>query len=346
MILWEAAVHEDGDSWPGSYVPNPNASAVKQLVADVQHANKSALAYMSMWFAFSRNASVYANHVREWRDEYGIDGIYSDGLPEDDFLVAYEEVRLLRELFPTGSLIFHDSQEGREEGKPTAFYRPVLHAYATSTLMGENTHTNSGVAWQWPRYATAQFRRSNAFGAIKAENSWYGPGISPPANVVNSDLVQLVYGGRDRPSHVNYSEYLSAKGLLEQVWQQHGAESPDTFYDQYYLPAAQNATGLLIGRSPMPLASVEHVDMDGVGKGRGTQGGVADTTPQVLVSLRTYGRTLRAGGAIRYTVDGTAVTESSQAYPAQALHMPEGTLLRATTFEMGLDRSRELSLVV
>ena len=54
-------------------------------------------------------------------------GIYSDGLAEDDWIVAYEEMRMLRQLFgANGTLIVHDTI--REEGIPPAQYRPFLHA--------------------------------------------------------------------------------------------------------------------------------------------------------------------------------------------------------------------------
>ena len=83
---------------------------------------------------------------------YGDYYFYGDyGLPVFEWLTAYEEARMLRETFPSGTLIFHDSQEGWEEGKAAALYRPFIHAYATSTLMGENTPSDVRSAWQWPR---------------------------------------------------------------------------------------------------------------------------------------------------------------------------------------------------
>ena len=147
-------------------MPYPNASAVHSAVQTVQSAGKSAVAYMSAGWRNERNASEYIGHVTEWRDEYKIDGVYSDGLPEDDFLVAYEEVRMLRELFPSGPLIFHDTLDGY----PSTF-RPFLHSYATATLMAEGIENSDGLAWQWPRYAVSQFRKSNAFGGCKCNIS-------------------------------------------------------------------------------------------------------------------------------------------------------------------------------
>eukprot|EP01044_Picomonas_judraskeda_P022930 COSAG03_NODE_5871_length_1158_cov_0.815864_1_plen_380_part_01 len=134
MVLWEAAVHADGGGWVGPYVPYPSAVAVKQLVGDAIAKKQDPVVYMSMWFSYTRNASVYIEHVRDWKTRFGIRGIYSDGLPICDWLSGYEEARMLRQLFPDGTLIFHDSQEGQEESKAAALYRPFIHAYATSTL--------------------------------------------------------------------------------------------------------------------------------------------------------------------------------------------------------------------
>ena len=74
------------------------------------------------------------------------------------------------------------------------------------------------------------------------------------------DLVSLVFNGRDRPGLAGYDRYLDALHTLEGVYKAHYAEATvglvSTFYDQYYLPAAQNITGLRIGRSAMPIAKV------------------------------------------------------------------------------------------
>ena len=296
-------------------------------------AQKEAVVYMSMWFSYTRNASAYINHVRQWKLEYGIGGIYSHGLPVFEWLTAYEEARMLRETFPSGTLIFHDSQEGWEEGKAAALYRPFIHAYATSTLMGENTPSDDGSAWQWPRFATAGYRHSGTFGAMKG-NRWKA--ASPALDGTPwQDFVQLVYNGRERPisggPDTPDSKYLAARSQLERVWREHGQSeteygSESFFYDQYYLPAAQNATGFFIGRSPMPIGSSGSVE---VARGKGSKSFI----------LHSF-RPLRAGGTIRYTTDGTAVTKSSAVYSGP-LSPPRATL-RAVTFEPELTPSREL----
>ena len=70
-------------------------------------------------------------------------------------------------------------------------------------------------------------------------SAWRGPGISPPAAAATQDLVQLVYGGRERPgsggSDTADLTYLAARAQLEHVWGKHGQDESTSsyFYDQY-----------------------------------------------------------------------------------------------------------------
>ena len=80
-----------------------------------------------------------------------------------------------------------------------------------------------------------------------------------------------MYGGRvGNPGWVGEpqysSSYLPALRRLEQVWVEHGRNVSDagrrSFYDQFYLPTVLNATGVMVGRSPMPIAKVVTTDDD------------------------------------------------------------------------------------
>ena len=341
FLLWNAAAKVYAGTFVGGYVPYPSSAAVQSAVNTVHRAGKTAITYMSAGWRNERNASEYIDGVKQWQMRYGIDGVYSgvrtatltllwlfikslnddvgctDGLPEDDFLVAYEIVRMLRQLFPSGPLIFHDTLDGY----PSTF-RPFLHAYATATIMGENIGNTDGLGWQWPRYAVSAFRKSNAFGGCKCD-SWRGPGISPPSPADSYELAQLVYGGRQRQSQTS-AAYDNVLDQLAAVWHEHG-QADGTFYDQYYLPTAQNATGLLIGRSPMPIAAMV---------------GNAEADGSAHVNLTVFAA---SAARIRYTVDGSAPSRSSPAY-AETLAMPPGSQLRAISDTSGLDLSRELTL--
>jgi hypothetical protein len=139
------------------------------------------------------------------------------------------------------------------------------------------------------------------------------------------DLVQLVYNGRERPGLAAfYTEYLPALQRLKQLWVKHGA-SATSFYDQYYLPAARNATGLMLGRSPMPIAS------------QNAAGGEI----QASLQLSTFGE----DAAIRYTLDGSSPWPSGKQYSSgKTLTIPHGGHLRAASEIRGLELSRELTL--
>ena len=100
--------------------------------------------------------------------------------------------------------------------------------------------------------APAGFCRSNTFGAIKG-SGWTGPGVHASLPDDRQDLAQLILNGRERPGLNGYSAQYTALATLKRVWLEHGATDPDNFYDQYYLPAEQSATGLMLGRSPMPV---------------------------------------------------------------------------------------------
>ena len=238
--------------------------------------------------------------------------------------------------------------------------------------MGENTPYSGGTDWQWPRFATAQYRHSNAFGAMKGNRCAYpkpptahssragtvladsavwivcprlptgkGPGISPPAPAVRQDLIGLLYGGRERPisggPDTPDSVYLYTRAQLKAVWQEHGQNDSSvggasSFYDQYYLPAAQNLTGLYLGRAPMPILSPGEPEDESSSSNRSSNG----------IALHTF-RALRQGGKLRYTTDGSAVSASSLVYNGRQIVIPTGSrLVRAASYEPKLSPSREL----
>jgi hypothetical protein len=346
VILWDAADKQWGMTWTGKYLPYPNASSIRSLVSSLHAQNKSALAYFSAWFHGSRNATEYVGHVAEFARRFALNGMYTDGLPEDNWIAAYEEMRMLRALFgPTGTIIVHDTLQ--EVGGAPAEYRPFIHAYATTTLMGEGEKSNAGTNWSWARYCASQFRKSNAFGSIKG-TGWTGPGISAPNSVGNQDLVQLVLGGRERPGLPGYSErYLPALRELEAVWRAHGdpngksSKGVDAFYDQYYLPAVLNLTNVElghygVGRSPMPIASLMPLS--------GADSGQAHKHVQLVI----FRSDVSNEDTMRYTTDGTEVTYQSTVYTGIPIEVATGAVVRARNYRGagGMPPSRELRLQV
>ena len=138
-------------------------------------------------------------------------------------------------------------------------------------------------------------------------SSWTGPLINASSPRDNQDLVQLVFNGRERPGLNGFStKYLPALAKLKETWQKYGALNPGCFYDQYYLPTAQNATGLMIGRSPMPIAISE-------------QNGMVQS--EKTVSLSTFG----GDGRVMYTLDGSPPTSAAgRLHGGEAVVIPAG----------------------
>jgi hypothetical protein len=130
------------------------------------------------------------------------------------------------------------------------------------------------------------------------------------------------------PGLEGYERYLSTLAQLKAIWEQHYAGSTSghvsTFYDQYWLPASQNLTGLRVGRAPMPIPTT-----------------LAD--PSSHVSLTLMSMAADTDATIRYTLDNSIVTpQSSECHRGVKIRIPAGATLRAVTFAAGLDPSREL----
>ena len=124
------------------------------------------------------------------------------------------------------------------------------------------------------------------------------------------------------PRHVQ-PRYFSAKAQLHKLWQEHGHER--FFYDAFYLPTAQNLTQMRVGRAGMPIAEIRRA---------------ADGAAEVKL------RTLSAGGAVHYTVDGSAPTAAAAvAHADTAVRLAAHEQLRARAFAAGArGPSRELAL--
>ena len=190
-LLWNVTQRAWGMSFGPRYEPREGIPVLPYAEA-AEAAGKRWLIYGSQWFYFSRSAETFADEAMRWRDEFGMDGVYSDGLAQDDWLSAYVLMRRLRgDVFPDGSLIIHDSFP--QSGVAAAAFRPFIYGYATATYMAENAVVDAGAEWAWARYVTGQHSRANAFGVTKGDG-WAG------FEGVEKYLVGLVWGGRGNPT--------------------------------------------------------------------------------------------------------------------------------------------------
>lgn len=306
-VLWDFTQRAWGMSWGPRYIPLDEAALRRHLDA-IHAAGAKALPYTSAWFYYSRDPEEFVGEIRRWKETYGIDGIYSDGLPGSDWLAGYLEMRLLRELFPDGALVIHDSgpQTGNDMNR-------FVHTYADITLLAENVRTEAGPEWPYARYVANQFRKANCLGDLKGD-AW-------PLETYDEALINLVYNGRSHTgaSYTNIRpDYAPLLEHLETLWRAYGKDP--YFYDRYYLPVAQRLTGFDLGRAGMPI-----VKQRPAGDGA------------FFIALECW--TPRA--TIHYTTDGTPPTAESAKY-VTPLRLPAGTTVRAVALRKGLDPSREL----
>jgi hypothetical protein len=196
----------------------------------------SPLTYMSPYFYISTNMGRFIEEVRRLRDTYGIEGVYYDGVPSQDWLAAYEVMRMTRETFPDGNIIVHTTGQGYNGGPPLGvadLMIPCVDTYATATLRGEYILFEEGADWNYPKYITSQYRIANCFG-IQKPDRWRN------MEEIESFLIALTYNGRGRMTgnREEYKEvYLKPLRELEQLWIEHGDE--ENFFEQYFKPAAE-----------------------------------------------------------------------------------------------------------
>lgn len=279
-----------------------------QKHVDAIHASgRRAIFYTSAWFHRTRDARVYAEAVSEQADRFGFDGVYSDGLPAIDWIVGYEEMRLLRERFPNGPVIIHDSLP--QSGRHPAEFTPWIYTYATATYMAEHLASDLGEKWNWPRYVLSQWRVANTVGSIKGDR-WTGPGFGQR---VDRYLAGLVYNARMGGSGVEglHAEYNPRLWELEALWEEHRGEP--FFYDRWFVEAARQVSGnrFRVGPAAMPI----------VGR---------DDTGAVTLRSQT------AGATIHYTLDGS---EPSAESPVYERPIPDAAGLRAVAIADGLEPS-------
>jgi hypothetical protein len=165
-------------------------------------------------------------------------------------VVAYEEMRMLREIFPDGALILHTTGQEYNGGPPLAvpdIFIPAIDTYATVTYRGEYVLHEDGPGWAYPKYVSSQYRKANCIGVQKGDR-W----LDVPQHT--QDLINLHYNGRAcRLDRMEVSQeyvqgYVPIIRTLEALWREKGSDPG--FYERYYLPEVQRWTGDL----GMPVA--------------------------------------------------------------------------------------------
>ncbi len=232
-LLWDFLQRGWAMSWGPRHEPYDEA-LLHDHVRAIHETGSLAAVYASAHWYYSRDPEEFAAEIQRLRDAYRLDGIYYDGIPSQEWVVAYEQMRLTRELFPDGPVIIHNTGQAYNGNPPLgepSLRIPAIETYATVTYAGELVH---GVGADWPflRYSASQYRVANCIGVMKGD-AWEG--VTP----LQKDLAMLRVNGRNqyRRYPVEYYEVLQ---LLQNLWEKHG-HTPD-FFENHYLPAVHEWT--------------------------------------------------------------------------------------------------------
>lgn len=233
-LLWDYTQRGWGMSFGNRYVPI-NESVYQAHINSAHSAEMKAIAYMGLYYWHNRDVDEYINEVKRHRDTYGIDGIYSDGLPDKEWLAAYEGARKLRGLFPDGVLIFHTTGQDGNGGPPMAvpdISIPAIDAYSTMTLRGEGVE-GDGADWEYPKNITSAYNTSNSIGIMKGD-AWKEDG--EVIGQERQNLINLLYNGRARlETRSTYMEQY--KDILKKLKINHAFLSKNgDYYNKGYLP--------------------------------------------------------------------------------------------------------------
>lgn len=230
-VLWSSFKGAYAMSWGDKYIPK-DENKFRAHIAAAKTADVQPLEYMSMFF-WDGTMDGYIDEVTRHRDEYGIEGVYTDGVPPIDWLKAYEGMRLLREVFPSGCIIEHTTGQSANGGAPLAtpeIFIPAIDAYATFTLRGESVR-GAAKDWAYQRYVIKGFGTSNAFGLQKYD-AWTVDGKNMQSE--EQQLLQLLYNGRARYDAVYSDGYKNILAAAKKQWQASG--SADGYFEKCYLP--------------------------------------------------------------------------------------------------------------
>jgi hypothetical protein len=241
--------------WGGSFTTGFPVYDEKEFRHHIETIRKNGMTpcpYMSPYFYRSRDPEIFASKLAMAKEKYGIGGVYYDGIPSQEWLAAYEMMRMTREVLGDGIIIFHNSGHASNGTPPlgeVSLKIPAVETYANITYCGELVW-GSGREWTYPKYIVNQFRLSNCIGTHKA-SEWVD--VEP----YERDLILLKYNGRatllnpDRESPPSPERLAMIKKYydpvlmgLKEVWQKYG-DDPE-FYEKYYLPEYKKLTkGLL-----------------------------------------------------------------------------------------------------
>lgn len=221
----------------------------KAQIKAAKEAGMQVITYAPAYFYFDKySPDQYITEITRLKNTYGLDGIYSDGTPsEHQWVTAYEESRMLRELFPDGTLVVHHTGNPANGGPPLsspAYFIPAIDTYWSATLKAESS-AMIGLNDPAAAMTLSQYSAGNVVGICKGD-AWYyvnENGENTRVPQADMDLMMLEYNGRARITlhdETFKTSYLTALRTLKKLWQEKGNEK--NFYELYYLPKVRELT--------------------------------------------------------------------------------------------------------
>ena len=246
ILLWDFIQRGWGNSYT-THFELVDEQKFKDHIAAVKESRMTACPYMSPYFFYSRDPETFTSEVKRYRDKYGIDGVYFDGIPSQEWIVAYEEMRMTREILKEGTIIFHNTGHASNGTPPlgeVSLKIPAVETYADITYGGELVW---GVCsdWAYPEYMESQYGMANNIGTMimgEENTGWMG------IETYKRELIMLKYNGRIGQLPLtkegmeklgNY--YFPVLNKLKNLWEEKGND-PE-FYEKYYLPEYKQLTG-------------------------------------------------------------------------------------------------------
>ena len=193
IVIWHGGLYINLE--PGGPYVVANKPEFRRFIKTVHENELKVAVYCSLFYHYYkfRDIEIFFEQIKRMREEFGIDGVYVDGLKMDyrikidNKIVNWEMIRRLRELFgANGVIIFH----GTHLGSPVATM-PNIDAYCDVTLSGEGVAFNS-VNDPYVRYQVRKYGISNNVAMWK-------PGPHPDS-ITDKDIIDaiLAMNGRER----------------------------------------------------------------------------------------------------------------------------------------------------
>lgn len=238
VLLWSSFFRKAG--WGMSYGTKYEVNYEDDFIAHIKAVRDAGLIpvhFMSQYFYCTKDPSIFIDEVKRFKDtygRYGLKGFYSDGEYPQDWIIAYELMRMGRALFPDGTIIIHATGKSGNGGPPMAkpdIFIPAVNTYASMTLKAEGI-AGRGIDWPLHQFTTSQFRQANCIGLQKPDE-WEG------VSIIEGYMQSLIHNGRARcwGDEAAYEHiYIPALRELEKEWMTHGAEHD--FYERFYRPKA------------------------------------------------------------------------------------------------------------